>query len=164
MFGPLKSEECQIFAQKLKLLNPDKTLSTISGSDDVSSHLWRNTQQQNQEVSQSVSVFCLYFFSVTRDSFFSPVFYFCILFVFLHWSCRIVNTCLWQDRSFENVNLKLAAFAERAAEQFILDRKTVYRFYRVSSSLRLPRGYTAQLTASVCLWACWQTGHTSFTL
>lgn len=33
MIGPLKSEDCQIFAQKLKLRCPDKTLSIISSSD-----------------------------------------------------------------------------------------------------------------------------------
>lgn len=53
--------------------------------------------------------------------------------------------------------------AEREAEQFIPDRKTVCRVCRVSSSQRLPHGYTAPLTASVCLWARWQTytWHTS---
>lgn len=50
--------------------------------------------------------------------------------------------------------------AEREAEQFIPDRKTVCR---VSSSQRLPHGYTAPLTALVCLWARRQTytWHTS---
>lgn len=46
--------------------------------------------------------------------------------------------------------------AEWAAEQFIPDRKTVCRVCSVSSSQRLPHGYTAPLTASVCLWARWQ--------
>lgn len=171
----MKSEKCQICAQKLKLLNLDKTPSLISGSDgcqvvlekilNSNQHFWLPRQAlpdggMHKQKQERICVSVLFFLSLnTHQLFFLSLLFFFCTGVAEEWTPACGGTVALR-MSTESL---LLCRAEWAAEQFIPDRKTVCRVCRVSSSQRLPHGYTAPLTASVCLWARWQTHtwHTS---
>lgn len=175
IFGPLKSEKCQICAQKLKLLNLDKTPSLIRGSDgcqvvlekilNSNQHFWLPRQAlpdggMHKQKQERICVSVLFFLSLNTHR----LFFFVVAVLFCtgaaeEWTPACGGTVALR-MSTESL---LLCRAEWAAEQFIPDRKTVCRVCRVSSSQRLPHGYTAPLAASVCLCARWQTHpwHTS---